>query len=131
MLRFVQDDVTECWELYENDELLGSSALGHNASLDAFACNWPEHGAWLDAQKQPETCSEPARRAKHAGTRKMGSGARFRELIGAGASNADALTVVRAEFPDSKATLSDAAWNRAQIEKAARDARPFEIDDLL
>jgi hypothetical protein len=50
--------------------------------------------------------------ASHGPRPRVGSGRRFRELIQLGYSNAECVAIVRAEFPTSRATLSDAAWNR-------------------
>lgn len=47
------------------------------------------------------------------------SGQRFRELILMGKSNAECVQIVRAEFPNSVATNSDASWNRSQLKKFA------------
>lgn len=95
-------------------------------AVDAFAANHFEHTAELDELldligRTPEK-DRPKRSRVASGVggkkeKKRGSGARFRELMVQGKSNEECLKIVREEFPDSKATLSDAAWNRAELKK--------------
>lgn len=112
------------WELRVDDVDLGTAErMPYLQAIDAFAANWPEHMAELDVLRAEyvELMGEPAAAEKRQRTpgvkRQRGSGARFRELILVGKSNEECLRIVRAEFPDSKATLSDAAWNRYQLRK--------------
>lgn len=131
------------WALWDDEGRRLGSARGMSfpEAVDAFAANWPGLAAGLDALRaaDEELCGAatavlPAGRrvGRPASQRRPGSGLRFRELIAGGATNAEALAAVRAEFPESRATLSDAAWNRArwQKEKAAREGG-LEVDDLL
>lgn len=101
-------------------------------AIDAAAAARPDLAEGLDALRCDDLCGEPAQeraerpsRTKSAAgmaRRKRGSGARFRQLILAGRTNAEALAVVRAEFLESKATLSDAAWNRARLREGEWNA---------
>lgn len=89
-------------------------------ALEAMAANWPEYGKELDQLRCDEfigTQKLPDRRRGTRVERKRGSGARFRELILQGKSNEECVKIVREEFVESKATLSDAAWQRAQLRK--------------
>ena len=109
------------WELeVDSERMCIAEGVSFIKALDIFAANYPEHAAELD-ELNPEDLMGVVVTGKvkrQGGERaKRGSGARFRELIMAGKNNADALAIVRAEFPDSKATLSDAAWNRALLRK--------------
>lgn len=78
-------------------------------ALNAFAADRPEHAAELDELLDwHELCGTPQKahrtRPESSKTRpKAGSGARFRQLIQSGSTNAEALALVRAEFPESKA----------------------------
>lgn len=119
------------WQLRMDDGTFGHCHdMSHSEALDAFAANWPELARQLDALRcddlvgdSPQTAGQSSQVARRrvseprVRVRRLGSGARFRELMAAGASNAEALAVVRSEFPESKATLSDAAWNRARLQK--------------
>ena len=133
------------YEMLISGEVIGRcDDMTMDKALDAFAANWPEHAAALDDLKSVEWLCGPsqtshardrAARQPTAG-RKPGSGQRFRELILAGASNAEALAAVRAEFPESRATLSDAAWNRRELKvnpkyKGLACARPQRDEDDL
>ena len=89
-------------------------------AIDSFVANFPEFAGELDELKCDEFCGTNGakpKREKVGGKKKRGSGARFRELIMGGKSNEECLKIVRAEFPESTATLSDAAWNRALLRK--------------
>lgn len=89
-------------------------------AIDIFAANWPEHMMALDELKCADFIGVEVKKvtARRNGVeRKRGSGARFRELILQGKSNAECVEIVRAEFPESRATISDAAWQRAQLRK--------------
>ena len=149
-MKVVSDGGDRNWQLRMDDGTFGHCHnMSHDEALDCFAANWPELAGQLDelrvdelAGEQPQTAGQSGQVARRehrqacVGIRKPGSGARFRELMAAGASNAEALAIVRAEFPDSKATLSDAAWNRAKLQKetAARGERPsggWDVGELL
>lgn len=118
---------TTGWELVLGDGSPEPIGVVENATyeeaLDVFAANWPEYMDQLDELKCDDfvgqaPVDETKRKTRVFGReRKRGSGARFRELISAGKTNEECLRIVREEFPDSKATLSDAAWNRAQLRK--------------
>lgn len=116
---------TTGWELVldGNYEPLGVvENATFDEAIDAFAANWPEYSAELDEFKCEDFVGAEAGkpRRQHAGerkSRKRGSGARFRELILQGKSNEECVRTVRQEFPESTATLSDAAWQRAQLRK--------------
>lgn len=56
-----------------------------------------------------------------AKTPKRGIGTVIREAILAGASNEDALAAVKAEFPESKATLASVSWYRNDLRKKGQD----------
>lgn len=114
------------WELiHEGEEPIGvAEKMSYLSAVDAFAANWPEYMDELDVLRAEyvEFVGEPAvqKRQRVSGQpreKKRGSGARFRELILAGKSNEECLRTVRAEFPESKATLSDVAWNRGELRK--------------
>lgn len=129
-LRFHETLVGD-FELYVGDKRLGTCVGSASQALDAFAANWPGHALALDRLR--DTLGVPRDAPRRVvgmqktgfGQRKQGSGARFRELIAGGASNHEALAQVREEFPNSKATLSDAAWNRARLQKeTGRVVRP-------
>lgn len=115
------------WELVVEDTGYEPIGVVENApfddALDAFAANWPEYAAGLDELKSDDDFvgvqvhSREKKVRGVAGERKRGSGARFRELILQGKGNEECVRIVRSEFPESKATLSDAAWQRAQLKK--------------
>lgn len=117
---FSYDELLEQWTMSVKGEEVGTAAgMTRNQALDAFATNWSELAAELDGLRDPaEAAQEKPQRAARtvsSGKARLGSGARFRALMMAGASNAEALAAVRLEFPDSKAGLSDAAWNRREL----------------
>lgn len=109
------------WVLLRGGEESCAADCTFDESLDVFAANFPELSDQLDKNfKCDEFCGTNGvkpRREKTGGKRKRGSGARFRELMMQGRTNAECLEAVRAEFPESVATLSDAAWNRALLRK--------------
>lgn len=101
-------------------ELCRAENVEFDEALDVFAADWPEHSSELDQLKCDDFCGTVAAkktREKFSGQKKRGSGARFRELILQGKSNEECVKIVREEFPESTATLSDAAWQRAQLRK--------------
>jgi hypothetical protein len=99
-------------------------------ALDVFSANVPELMAELDEFKcdeffgNEEKKREKRERKTSVGQKKKGSGARFRELMMQGKTNEECLRIIREEFADSNATLSDAAWNRAQLRKNPAGFRP-------
>jgi len=97
-------------------------------ALDSFAANWPEYAEAIDELKCEDfvgmEIQKKSPRRNGTGERKRGSGARFRELILQGKTNEECVRIVREEFVDSKATLSDAAWQRAQLRKNPGGFRP-------
>lgn len=129
------------WVLKGDTGLMGSCVGSFLVALDAFAANWPELAGELDALRHDDLAGDEPQRASPQrqarprpssdGKPRLGSGARFRELYGLGKSNAEALVIVRAEFSDSKATLSDAAWNRARFRKEREALGPPAWDGLL
>lgn len=123
------------WIMSVDDvEVCRCRGMSMRQATDAFAANWPAHAEKLDAYYAafedlagpPE--ATPAREARSRAVSKprgrLGSGARFRELYGLGKTNAEALVIVRGEFSDGKATLSDAAWNRARFRKEREQEAP-------
>lgn len=129
-MRIVGSRITG-WELILDDTDPEPACVVEHAefdeAIDAFAANRPELAMELDEFKCGEFCgTNGARpeRARREGKRKRGSGARFRELMMLGRTNEECLRIVRAEFPESVATLSDAAWNRAQLRKKPTGFRP-------
>ncbi len=150
----VERNVCDDWEL--RDSFVVSAArringdvilctcdgrMSERQALNSFAANFPQYARAIDEllAKCPEDASDGAKKVpsgERARVGKPGSGRRFRELIGAGKTNAEALAIVKAEFPDSRATLSDAAWNRAKLQKemaaAGMPLRPLVVvEDLL
>ena len=127
MIEVREDELTGDCEMRLDGETIGRCAnTSFIEAVDAFAANWPEHASRLDELKADDVAwlagseRHAARRTTSSDRtvdRRPGSGKRFRELMAGGATNAEALAVVRAEFPQSKATLSDAAWNRARLQK--------------
>lgn len=123
-MRVMQLGIDNSWALQNGETICVVDNTSYLEAIDCFAANHPEYWDQLEALRQDyiELIGEPIkqRAARAVGPKrekKRGSGARFRELIIAGKSNEDCLRIIREEFPDSKATLSDAAWNRAQIRK--------------
>lgn len=127
-VEFGQDELTGEW-IVGNQQISGTALCGDpDAALDMFEANWPELSGRLAPHGSLSRLCGPQARPNGSSGRKAvsgvserhgapyrGSGARFRELILQGATNAEAVAVVRAEFPTSKATVSDAAWNRAKL----------------
>jgi len=116
---------TTGWELILDEEVEPICVVEHASfeeAIDVFAANMPEYSLELDELKCDDFCGTTAeKKQRHNGQqRKRGSGARFRELILQGKTNAECLAIVRGEFPESKATLSDAAWNRAALRKGLK-----------
>jgi hypothetical protein len=118
------------WELVDAEliEPLGvCEKMDYLEALDCFMANWPEHRDQLEdlRKEHVEFFGEPVsgtrKREKAAGgmkkKKKRGSEARFRELIMMGKTNEECVRIVKEEFPESNATLSNAAWNRAQLRK--------------
>lgn len=130
----------------EEDELTGEQVmtcdgveasrarLPLDAAIECFGANWPrlaqrldEHRSdWLTGARASLQEARSSRPTASPRATRPGSGLRFRELIRSGATNAEALAAVRAEFPESRATLSDAAWNRQRVrrEDGAATAAP-------
>ena len=52
---------------------------------------------------------------KNNTTPKPGTGARLRELIREGKTNAAALAVIKKEFPKASTGLNDVSWNRSML----------------
>ncbi len=92
----------------------------YEQALDAFAANYPELMDQLDEFRCDDFCGNGVRPKvqRERREKKKGSGARFRELMMQGKTNQECLDIVRAEFLESKATLSDAAFNRAMLRKS-------------
>ena len=129
------------WQLRMDDGTFGHAhGMSHSEALDAFAANWPELAGQLDELRvddllggvpEDRQVDRRPRSDVRVAPRRLGSGARFRELMAAGKTNAEALAIVRSEFPESKATLSDAAWNRARLQKEMAARMSGHLDDLL
>ncbi len=121
MIEVVMSVVHSGWDLIvDGEEVCEADNVSFNQALNIFAADHPELAKELDDLNADDLCGampSEKRRAVRGREKKRGSGARFRELIMAGKTNAESLTIVRSEFPDSKATLSDAAWNRALLRK--------------
>ncbi len=107
------------------EELCRAENCSFDDAVDAFVANMPELMVELDELKCEDFCGNGTNRTKYQRERlgtspgkKRGSGMRFRELMMQGKTNAECLAVIRGEFPDSKATLSDAAFNRARLRKS-------------
>ena len=124
-MKLVHDGGQVNWTLHlDSGEMGYCHNMTRNQAIDAFVANWPAVAEALGTIREPDledlvgsqTASRVPRQPSGQ-SRKKGSGQRFRELMAAGASNAEALAVIRSEFPESKATLSDAAWNRAKLQK--------------
>lgn len=128
-LKVVGDKQTG-WELIGDDvEPIGiAENMSYLSAIDAFCANWPEYMDQLDQLRTDyidlvgEAVAEKKKRLisgmRQPRERKRGVGNRFVELILAGKSNVECLRIVMAEFPESKATLSDAAWQRSQLRKS-------------
>lgn len=71
----------------------------------------------LLAVKPPRPASAKTLRDPSLPPRKPGSGARIRELLQKGWDAEKILVVIHREFPGSKATKSDVAWNRGKLRK--------------
>lgn len=121
--------LTDRWLLAIDGRLSGSCKGSFSDAVYAFGANWPEIREELDqllcedltGPSGKKAILRPANGSKTppGGTErpKKGSGARFRALILAGKSNQEALAIVKKEFPQSKATLADAAWHRGKLKK--------------
>lgn len=118
------------WELIygEDQEPIGvAEKMSYLSAIDAFAANWPEYMVELDELRATyvdfvgEPVVEKKRRVSSPSgqprEKKRGSEARIRELILAGESSVECLRIVREEFPESNATLSNVAWNRSELRK--------------
>jgi len=113
------------WELVvdgEPEPKCVAENVSFEEAVDIFAANYPELMAELDVEfKCEEFCGNGVKskekRQRSVGQKKRGSGARFKQLMIEGKTNEECLRIVREEFPESVATLSDAAWNRAQLRK--------------
>ncbi len=119
------------WELVADGEwepMCVVENVDFDEAIDVFAANFPELMAQLDEFKCDEFLGNgmkpKEKRQRSTWQKKRGSGARFRELMMQGKTNDECLKIVREEFPDSKATLSDAAWNRALLRKNPLAFRP-------
>lgn len=116
----VERDILGDWTLEQDGDCICTCVeeWTRDRAIDTFAANYPHLSGVLDtlrdAPRQPKARSSAIGRTSSGREVRRGSGARFRELFGEGKTNAEALKIVRAEFPDSKATLSDAAWNRGR-----------------
>jgi len=115
---------TTGWEMVVDGQMEPVGVAEHvtfEEAIDIFAANWPEFAEQLDQLKCEDfigvQVAEKKVRRNGTGERKRGSGARFRELILQGKTNAECVEIVRNEFPESRATISDAAWQRAQLRK--------------
>lgn len=114
----IVENMSGDWELIADDEVVGvCERMTRDEAAECFAANWPQYADAIGAPEHGRRRQAASRTVsdKLTGIRKVGSGQRFRELILGGAGNAEALAKVREEFPDSKATLSDAAWNRREL----------------
>lgn len=134
------------WHLTEDTVGIGSvKGVTYREAVDVFAANRPDLALALDELACDDLCGEAGRPQRASATRHdaprqasepgqpkaaRGSGARFRALYDLGKTNAEALAIVRQEFPQSKAGLSDAAWNRARWKKD-RAALVPELHDSL
>lgn len=113
------------WELVLDGEMEPVGVVenaSYEEALDIFAANWPQYASQIDELKCEDligaVVEKKIRQARSGGgERKRGSGARFRELILQGKANDECVKIVREEFPESRATISDAAWQRAQLRK--------------
>lgn len=143
------------WRLTEDSSTPSESSssvkgVTYREAIDVFAANRPDLAEALDSMnrrfveacdeltgpagtaQKGHTTSHDAPRQASEGRRLLGSGARFRSLYDQGKSNAEALAIVRQEFPLSKAGLSDAAWNRARWKKeSAARAAADDLSELL
>lgn len=115
------------WELFAGDTRIGTCVGTAHDAARAFCSNWPDLADAIESALCLDMCGDApqAQRAARqvgsgprlAGARRVGVGARMRELLQSGVGDADVLARARAEFPDSKATLSDVAWNKAELRK--------------
>lgn len=130
----LEQDVTGDWILQTDfveglvNEFMGSARVATRAeAIDAFEANWPARRDEFDAMRAedpewlagdaPEVARAMRRASSSRVSRGPGSGQRFRQLIIGGASNDEALRIIKLEFPEGKSSLADAAWNRYQLRR--------------
>jgi len=107
----VLDRITERPD--ETDDISGGPSR-HAVSLATGAKLRPVTKApSAPARPAPKIGAEP----KTARTSRPGSGARIRELLVAGHDAESILATIRREFPQSKATKADVAWNRGRLKR--------------
>ena len=92
-------------------------APGGYAVLDESPGDWDGSLPALPPVEERPTREPRPTVARAPGSSRPGSGARIRELLVAGKAAAEILPIIHTEFPGSKATASDVAWNRGRLRK--------------